>query len=101
MKQKIIITFIVFALGLFLILITNVPIRLTVKIDPIINRLGLLLFFATLIYSLKLLSTKVQKKQKLISSKLTPLYKFHIPVIILVCCLYCYWCFLTYFQEMI
>lgn len=88
MKQKIIITFIVFAIGLFLILITNVPIRITVKIDPIINRFGLLLFFSTLIYSLKLLSTKDQKKQKIISSKMTPFYKFHIPVIILTCLLF-------------
>lgn len=88
MKQKIISTFSAFAIGLFLILITIVPIRITVKIDPIIGCFGLLMFFATCIYSLKLLSAKDKKKQKLISSKLTPLYKFHIPVIILTCLLF-------------
>ena len=88
MKRKIIISLTSFALGLILVLIDRVPLRLNLKVPSIIGLIGLIILLIAFVYGLIILYSRKKQDCKLISSRLTPVYKFYFPVTFITCLLF-------------
>ncbi len=88
MKQKIIVTLLSFAIGLMLALSALIPLRIAFQVPFIIGFTGLVLLLSGFARGLIILYPKKRQNAKLISSRLTPVYKFYLPVTIMICLLF-------------
>jgi len=88
MKQKIILSLTSFALGFMLILTALVPLSISFHVPCFIGLVGFILLLVALIYGLKKIYDGKRKDAKLISSRLTPLYKFYLPITFFSCLLF-------------
>jgi len=88
MKQRIIISLTFFAIGFIFILTVLVPLRLNFKMPYVIGIIGIILLLTAFIYGIIILYAEKRNESKLISSRLTPLYKFYFPVTFIACLLF-------------
>ncbi len=88
MKQRIIISLTSFSIGFILILLALVPLRINFQVPFIIGPIGLTILLTAFVYGLLLLYPKKKQDSKLISSRLTPVYKFYFPVTFMACLLF-------------
>lgn len=88
MKQRIIISLTSFAIGFMLVLLTLVPLRIDSQVPFIIGFIGLIFLLTAFVYGLAILYLRKKQGGKLISSRLTPVYKFYFPVTFIACLLF-------------
>jgi hypothetical protein len=88
MKQRIIISLTSFAIGFILVLLALVPLRIDFQVPFIIGLIGLILLLTAFVYGLAILYPRKKQDGKLISSRLTPVYKFYFPVTFIACLLF-------------
>lgn len=88
MKQRIIISLTSFAIGFILVLLALVPLRIDFQVPFIIGFIGLILLLTAFVYGLIILYPRKKQDGKLISSRLTPVYKFYVPVTFIACLLF-------------
>lgn len=79
MKQKVLFSLIAYILGIILTIISFVPFRVSYHVSGLIGYLGLIIIVFSIFYG-HIEMNKFVKKGKQISSRLTPLYKFYMPV---------------------
>ena len=87
MKNKILILIIIYAISFAIFLFTSIPIRISFKIPQIIKFIALFFLIFSFLYGQVLLYPKKIKGHKLISSRLTSIYKFYLPVMFIICIL--------------
>ncbi len=81
--MKIIISLVLYAFGIALGFILLYPFVRGFQISIIYGISSLALSIASLIYGILLMNKKKENKSRMITSRLTPLYKFYIPIFII------------------
>lgn len=81
--MKIIISLVLYAFGIALGFILLYPFVRGFQISIIYGIFSLALSIASLIYGILLMNKKKENKSRMITSRLTPLYKFYIPIFII------------------
>ena len=85
MRQKIIISVIIYITGIVLTLISFIPLRPDMQFSNSVGFFGIVLLVASLVFGvIGLTKEKKIVKGKMISSRLTPLYKIYIPIFIVI-----------------
>lgn len=82
MKQKIIISLVFYVFGLAIGFILLFPFAGKAPFSDTFGIFGLAISATSLIYGLKIMNVRGNKGSTTITSKLTPLYKFYIPILI-------------------